>query len=558
VYHFWPNTLPKRQEEEGADAYKYHQKRLTMASENTATYNTKFARHHSFEVMAGYSANLQIIENTGVTAKGIIHDGFSWNNLNAIASKDGYNITSGYQRILRQSVFGRMNYNYRSKYYLTATIRGDGSSNFAANNKWGFFPSVAFKWNMKKEIFLKQARWIDDLNLRVSAGRTGNDAIAAYRSQLAYASTTSSYLFDGNQGASVYISRLESPDLTWEKTDSYNLALEGSFFKNRLSVNIEGYHSRTKDLLLTVATPASTGFTSKFANLGLTSNTGVELTIESRNIERKKFGWTTTFTVSHNTQMVHDIGHNSFIASVECPSGYMMYGYKAGYPLNSLWGFQNLGVIKSKEDIERNKLTKTWATQTAPSLGELKYADQNNDGVLDDNDLIYLGNSDPILHGGFQNNFHIGNFKISLYFAYSLGGKIYNYSQLYMGGSAITNQYRFMLDAWHPEKRPDSDIPRAGFDANEIVPSDYMVYDASYIRLKNASISYNFDFKKNKKQLVKGLTLTLTGDNLWLWSKYIGYDPDVSTESDGSVMRRVDIGAYPKARMVILKANIKF
>ena len=428
VYHFWPNTLPKRQEEEGADAYKYHQKRLTMASENTATYNTKFARHHSFEVMAGYSANLQIIENTGVTAKGIIHDGFSWNNLNAIASKDGYNITSGYQRILRQSVFGRMNYNYRSKYYLTATIRGDGSSNFAANNKWGFFPSVAFKWNMKKEIFLKQARWIDDLNLRVSAGRTGNDAIAAYRSQLAYASTTSSYLFDGNQGASIYISRLESPDLTWEKTDSYNLALEGSFFKNRLSVNIEGYHSRTKDLLLTVATPASTGFTSKFANLGLTSNTGVELTIESRNIERKKFGWTTTFTVSHNTQMVHDIGHNSFIASVECPSGYMMYGYKAGYPLNSLWGFQYGGVVHNKEEYIENQTTNKYVYGTAftkpeDACGYPRYINQDDDKAVTQADLVYLGNADPYIYGGLQNNFHIGNFKLSVFFQYSLGGE---------------------------------------------------------------------------------------------------------------------------------------
>lgn len=561
VYHFWPNTLPKRQEEEGADAYKYHQKRLTMASENTATYNTKFARHHSFEVMAGYSANLQIIENTGVTAKGIIHDGFSWNNLNAIASKEGYNITSGYQRILRQSVFGRMNYNYRSKYYLTATIRGDGSSNFAANNKWGFFPSVAFKWNMKKEIFLKQARWIDDLNLRVSAGRTGNDAIAAYRSQLAYASTTSSYLFDGNQGASIYISRLESPDLTWEKTDSYNLALEGSFFKNRLSVNIEGYHSRTKDLLLTVATPASTGFTSKFANLGLTSNTGVELTIESRNIERKKFGWTTTFTVSHNTQMVHDIGHNSFIASVECPSGYMMYGYKAGYPLNSLWGFQYGGVVHNKEEYIENQTTNKYVYGTAftkpeDACGYPRYINQDDDKALTQADLVYLGNADPYIYGGLQNNFHIGNFKLSVFFQYSLGGKIYNYSELYMAGGSSTNQYRFMLDNWHPVRNPESDRPMAG-TTRWLLPADNMVYDASYLRLKDVTLQYTFNMPKSFK-VFRELTLGLSGSNLWLLSSYAGFDPDVSTESEDSTLRRVDMNSYPTSRRVVANVSIRF
>ena len=561
VYHFWPNTLPKRQEEEGADAYKYHQKRLTMASENTATYNTKFARHHSFEVMAGYSANLQIIENTGVTAKGIIHDGFSWNNLNAIASKDGYNITSGYQRILRQSVFGRMNYNYRSKYYLTATIRGDGSSNFAANNKWGFFPSVAFKWNMKKEIFLKQARWIDDLNIRVSAGRTGNDAIAAYRSQLAYASTTSSYLFDGNQGASIYISRLESPDLTWEKTDSYNLALEGSFFKNRLSVNIEGYHSRTKDLLLTVATPASTGFTSKFANLGLTSNTGVELTIESRNIERKKFGWTTTLTVSHNIQMVHDIGHNSFIASVECPSGYMMYGYKAGYPLNSLWGFQYGGVVHNKEEYIENQTTNKYVYGTAftkpeDACGYPRYINQDDDKAVTQGDLVYLGNADPYIYGGLQNNFHIGNFKLSVFFQYSLGGKIYNYSELYMAGGSSTNQYRFMLDNWHPVRNPESDRPMAG-TTRWLLPADNMVYDASYLRLKDVTLQYTFNMPKSFK-VFRELTLGLSGSNLWLLSSYAGFDPDVSTESEDSTLRRVDMNSYPTSRRVVANVSIRF
>lgn len=561
IYHFWPNELPKRQPEEGADAYKYAQKRLTMASENTATYNTRFARHHAFEAMLGYSANLQIVENTSVTAKGIIHDGFKWNNLNAIASKDGYTIASGYQRIMRQSVFGRVNYNYRSKYYLTATLRGDGSSNFAENRKWGFFPSVAFKWNMKKEIFLKKARWVDDLSLRLSAGRTGNDAIAAYRSQLAYSSTTSSYMFDGNQGASFYISRLDSPNLTWETTDQFNAALEGSFFKNRLSINLEGYHSRTQDLLLTVSTAASTGFTSRYANLGLTTNTGAELTIESRNVERKKFGWTTTFTISHNTQMVSDIGHESFVSSVESPDGYMMYGYKAGYPLNSLWGFKYGGVVHSVDEYNENLETKKYAYRTSfgsptSALGHPRYVDQDGDGVVTQADLVYLGNADPYVYGGLQNSFHIGNFRLSVFLAYSLGGKIYNYSELYMAGGSYTNQYRFMLDNWHPVRNPDSDRPIAG-SSRWLLPSDNMVYDASYLRLKDVTLQYTFNMPKNFKAF-RELTVGVSGSNLWLWSDYMGFDPDVSTESDDSTLRRVDKNSYPTSRRIVANVSIRF
>ena len=558
-YQFWPSDMPKKVEGEGADAYRYEFDKKVLSSENTITYANKSRKGHNYDVLVGYTTYMMRDNNFSLKAEGLLVDEMTWNNMNGIASKENYTAASGAHKIVKHSFIARANYNYKSKYYITFTGRYDGSSNFAANRKWGFFPSAAFKWNIIREKFMRKAGWIDDFSLRLSYGVTGNDAISAYRSLKAYASSSKGYLFDGAQATHYEFSRIPNPDLTWEKTALANVGVDFAVLDNRLRLTAEAYYSKTTDLLLTVQTPTTTGFSSRYSNLGMTSNTGVEITLESRNIVRKKFEWNTTLTMSHNRQMVHDIGNEDYVSALSSAgnTSYMMYGYKSGYPLNSLWGFQNMGVIKSSEEIERNEQTHSWVTPTKPSTGELKYADQNGDGVLDDNDLIYLGNSDPILHGGLQNNFHIGNFKISFYFAYSLGGKIYNYSQLYMGGSYSTNQYRFMLDAWHPVKRPDSDIPRAGVD-DMLPPSDFQVYDASYIRLKNASISYNFDFKKSKKQVVKGLTLTLTGDNLWLWSRYIGYDPDVSTESDGSVMRRVDLGAYPKARMVILKANIKF
>ena len=194
------------------------------------------------------------------------------------------------------SALARFNYNYKQRYYVTFTGRYDGASNFAANNKWAFFPSGALKWNAANEAFLKGVDWLDELSIRLSAGRTGNDAISAYRSMAALSSTTNGYLFGGSQPVAFYPSRLASPNLTWEKTDLYNLAADISLFNGRLTLTAEGYISRTTDLLLTVQTASQSGYTTRFTNLGKTSNKGVELSIESRNISNRDFSWTTNFT----------------------------------------------------------------------------------------------------------------------------------------------------------------------------------------------------------------------------------------------------------------------
>jgi hypothetical protein len=255
--------------------------------------------------------------------------------------------------------------------------------------------------------------------------------------------------------------------------------------------------------------------------------------------------------------MVEDIGNEEYVSAMDAGgnNAFMMYGYKSGYPLNALWGFQYAGPWRSQEEIERNKYTNTYASVLTANPGTPKYVDQNQDGVISQKDLIYLGTSDPYVYGGLQNNFHIGKLKVSLYLTYSLGGKMYNFAELYNAGGSNTNQFRYMLDAWHPVRNPDSWYPRAGTD-DQFPPSTLMIHDASYLRLKTAQVAYTFDFKKSK--VFRNITLSLKGDNLWLLTKYNGYDPDVSTESDGSVLRRVDKGAYPKARSFILGVQMNF
>ena len=562
-YRFYPSTLPRKTEEEGAEAFRYEGDARRLTSENTISYTHKLKSGHKFDALAGFTAMSEVVNRFQLNAKGLISDNMLWNNMNAISSKENYTASTAYEKIVRESVLARFNYNYRSRYYLTLTARADASSNFAANNKWGFFPSGAFRWNIKNERWLKNKRWLNELALRISAGRTGNNAISVYRSLEAYSTSTSGAVFDGSQAITVYPSRLENPDLTWEKTTLYNAAIDFGAFDNRLNISLEGYYSRTTDLLLTLQTAHVTGFTSRYTNIGSTTNSGVELTIESRNIVNPKFQWNTTLTLSHNKQMVEDIGHEEYISALNCGGNapFMMYGYKSGYPLNSLWGFKYAGVWKSAEEFERNQYTHTYVSSTTGSnamtmRGYPKYVDTNNDGILSEADLVYMGNSDPFLYGGLQNTFHIGRLKLGIYFTYSLGGKIYNYSELAMAGGNSSNQYRYMVDAWHPVRNPESNLPRAGTD-DILVPSDLQIHDASYLRLSNVNLSYTFDLRKKTKAL-RDITLSLVGNNLWLWTKYNGFDPDVSTESDGSTLRRVDLGAYPRSRTFVFSVQIRY
>lgn len=561
-YQFWPSYLPNRIEGEGADGYRYEGDARKWSTENTAMYARK-GRGHAFDALLGFSASANDMNYFSLKAEGLLTDELKWNNLQGVTNKENLTPYTTNEHVVKESVFARVNYNYRQKYYLTMTGRFDASSNFAANNKWGFFPSAALKWAIKKENFMKGVRWVDDLSLRVSAGRTGNDAISYYRSLDAYSIVNKAWLTDGKVATGMVPSRVANPDLSWEKTNLYNVALEASLFKGRLNVALEGYHSLTSDLLLNLQTIQTTGYTSRLTNLGKTSNTGVELTLNGRIIEKKKFGWESQLTISHNRQMVNDIGQEDYVASLMSPgnNSFMMYGYKKGYPLNSLWGFQYAGVWHNVDEFERNKFTHSYISNTTTNnatsiLGYPRYVDQNHDGIMSDADLIYLGNSDPILYGGFQNTFTIGNWSIGAYLTYSLGGKLYNYAELSMSGTYSANQYRYMLDSWHPVRNPESDIPRAGTEMR-MSPSSFQVHDASYIRLKNVNITYRWDLSK-KSKFLRDVTFGLSGQNLFLIADYNGFDPDVSTNSGDSTLRRVDMGAYPQSRMAVFSIQVRY
>ena len=552
-YQYYPSTLPSRTEAMGGSASRENYGEQSLYYEQTLEYSKEFGRHH-IDVTAGQTFKHQTMHRFSLSGDGYIVDAVKWNNMAAVTNKESYGASTEYEIKDKVAFFTRINYNYKSRYYLTLTGRVDGASNFAANHKWGFFPSGAFKWSVYKEPWFDKAAWLDDLSLKVSLGQSGNDVNKAYRSLARLGSNSGGYPFGGHYSQQYWQSRIASPNLTWETTTAGNISLDMAILNNRISFTLEAYKSLTTDLLLTVKTPQHTGYDDKYENVGSTSSQGVEFTLNTRNIVKRNFSWTSSFTVSHNSSIVNDLGPESEVSIRQAPTqvAYTTVGYRTGYPINSFWGFQYAGVWHNQEEIDRNKITHSYANdQASTKLGYPIYIDQNHDGTLDSRDIVYLGPPDPIVFGGLQNSFRFKRLSLGVYFTYSFGGKVLNYSEFYMAGSRRTNQYAYMVNAWHPIANPDSNLPRAGiFDASAL-PSSFLIHDSSYIRLKTLSLSYRFNFKS---RFARELEVSLSGENLYQWTNYNGFDPDVSSGGTNGY----DNSWYPKPRRFVISIQMKY
>lgn len=544
-YYYSPSTLTVASlRKTGGTARRSTSIRNNILSENTLNYNVSLSGFHKLKALAGFT-----IQHLGVQAKttsgtGYLDDKVKYWNMGGIVDKRNLSESTSWSETKRLSFLGRVDYSYRSRYFLTVNGRFDGSSMFSAGKKWGFFPSAAFKWSVSNEPFMAAAKgsWLTDFSIRLSAGRSGNDAIASYVAQDALTNSQGGWLFGDVQEPAYYPTRLENANLTWETTDTYNMGVDLSILRNRIVIQAEVYKSFTNGLLLSVKNAAHSGFTSRYANVGSTQNQGVELSLKSHNITRPHFDWSSTFSVSHNKQLVTDVGvDNEYIATATSGSQ-MIYGHRKGYPANSLWGYQFAGVWHNTDEIDQNKYTRQYASSEEVP-GYSKYVDVNHDGVLDHKDWIYLGSPEPVVSGGLLNDFKIYGVNVSFYFTYSLGGKIYNLAEYNLGSSsANTNHYRYMIDCWHPVRNPYSDIPSAR--STDSCYSSRFVHDASFLRLQNVSVSYTFDLKKRSKVL-HSIILSASGENLWLLSSYNGFDPDVTSSK---VIRRYDGATYPKPR----------
>ncbi|MCM1178468.1 MAG: SusC/RagA family TonB-linked outer membrane protein [Clostridium sp.] len=532
----------------------------TILNENTLTYRRNIGKN-TFEGIAGISYERRQIDSESLSGSGYLDDDVTYHNMAGIHDY-GNLVPKSYQTINQKfSAFGRFNWSYGRRYYITATVRADGASNFAAGKKWGVFPAIAFRWSIVNEKWFKTAFWLNDLSLRLSAGQSGNDSISSYMSLATITPGKTHWTFGDSRETAYTPSKLANSNLTWETTDSYNIGLNFEAFRSRLKIEADAYLAYTHDLLLSMRTSQVTGYNTYFNNVGSTRNIGLEVTLTTRNVETKNFKWSTTITAAHNRQTTIDVGTDETVPTYMNPrsSSQYLYGYRNGYPVNSLWGFQYEGVWKSAEEIERNKSTHAYtsghmSTSVSENLGRSKYVDVNHDGMLDESDIVYLGCADAIVYGGFQNDFRIGKrLSVGIYFTYSIGGQIYNLSELYLGtGSSSYNKYRYMLNAWTPSN-PDSGIPAPYRE--DLYGCSRFIHDASYLRLKTVSIDYSVPVPRSMSKAIKKLTVGVSADNLYLLKRYNGFDPDVNTSSD---VYRLDNESLPRPRTIIGKISLTF
>ncbi|WP_299502467.1 TonB-dependent receptor [Mucilaginibacter sp.] len=524
----------------------------TWVNENTLTYN-KVLNEHSFNVLVGYTTQ---------TSTGIFNTSGSQN---FISNLTGYNSlqsgsvplipTSGQYSWTLNSWLGRINYSFLHRYNFTVTARADGSSRFGANNKWGYFPSAGFSWNVKEEDFLKNAPAISNLNLRLSAGTTGNQEIGEYQSLVTLSPTN--YFFNGTVQTGFAPTSLGNPDLKWETTAQYDVGVDLGLLDNRVSITADAYYKRTSNLLISVPVQLSSGYAAELENAGSVENKGLEIALNTENIKSGSFKWKTSANVSFNRNKVLSLnGQQSFYAQIADAYSDPLYKLspvvvKVGSPLGTIWGYKTAGIIQSTDNISQ---LPTLGTEQA---GDRKYVDINKDGAINANDKTNLGSVQPKFIYGFSNTFTYKNFDLFVFFQGSYGNKIYNLLQEELELTNLgQNASTVLLQRWTPTN-PSNSIPRASYSPVAQVIDQYM-QDGSYLRLKNISLGYNFSPAVAHKILAKQLRVYVSAQNLLTFTHYTGYDPEVNTFGQNNLLQGIDFGTYPSSKTFLAGLNITF
>ncbi|MDR1865383.1 MAG: TonB-dependent receptor, partial [Bacteroidales bacterium] len=513
-------------------------------NENTLTYSKSFAQKHFFTFLAGFTQQESRNELLGAGASNFVNDYLSYNNLQSGAVI--LTPSSDVETSALLSWLGRINYNYDNKYYLSVSLRGDGSSRFGKERKWGYFPSAGVSWAVSNEDFFGGAKSVvDDLKVRLSYGKTGNQEIGSYQSLSTLA--PENYLFGNSLVTGFLPERLPNRDLGWETTYQANFGLDAGFFKNRLSLIVDAYYKKTVDLLLDVQVPWTTGYASSLQNYGSVENRGLEITLHSQNV-KGKFNWNTGINLSINRNKVVKIGNSadSYISD--------NYLVKVGEPLGTFYGCVTDGILQTGEEAVKGVYT----GNVAPKAGDRLYRDVSGNGSFTTaEDRAIIGSAQPDFIFGISNTLEYKGFSLSFLFQGSAGNEIINANrqslELFNGQQ---NAAASALERWTPTN-PSAVIPRAKLDPAPVF-SDRFVEDGSFIRLKTASLAYTLPAKIVKSIGLENVRVYLSGQNLLTFTRYSGFDPEVSASDDATVQRGTDAGVYPVARNFNAGVSITF
>jgi len=517
---------------------------ITTSAEFTLNYKKLFGEIHAVEILGGYTTEHSEIEYSTAGASGFSNEALTYHSLQAAETRD--TPTSGGAIANINSFLGRVNYTLREKYNFTATFRADGSSRFPKGNKWGYFPSIGASWNIDEEPFFVKNNILSSVKLRVSAGQVGNQEIGDYLYSRLY--TPRNYSFGNKIVIGYTATNYGNEELKWETTTQYNIGLDFGLLDNKLNFTIDAYDKETSDLLVNLPVERTTGLREKTVNIGNISNKGVELSVDFTLIENRNLKWTALANIASNKNRIEKLGTEEF--SVD---GTLV---KEGEALGTFFGYDFAGVVQQGE--ESSTPVPTWVgTVTA---GDAKYVNHGGEAnSIDDDDRIPLGSVQPKFTYGFASKAQYKKFDASISFQGSEGNYLYNsLRQSLETPSRTFNGSAVLANRWTPTNT-NTDVPRAVPVPYTILDSRY-IEDASYLRLKDITIGYNFKIRYSTKGKLNARVFA-SAQNLLTITGYKGYDPEASrngADETNGLQQGIDDGAYPTSRSFLGGLSITF
>ncbi|WP_342088199.1 SusC/RagA family TonB-linked outer membrane protein [Dyadobacter sp. OTU695] len=506
--------------------------------ENYLTYFKDFGKIHSINAMLGLSwQHVDRFDNTA-RSQNFTDTYFLYNNLGAGAT--ALAPSSAATAYGLNSYFARINYSLMNKYLVTFTGRIDGSSKFGDANRYAFFPSAAVAWRVNEEEFLKNSNSISNLKIRASYGATGNSEIPAYRALAGLAS--SDVIFGGTRNIGIGVGRMSNSNLQWEKTQQVDLGIELGLFQNRVNLELDLYRRKVNEMLLDAPLPFSSGYTSIFTNVGSMENKGFEFAVNSTNIKAGDFSWSTTFNISVNKNKVLALSGGSDIFSGATV-------IRVGEPVGSFFGRVHQGIWSTAEAEQAKKYNML--------PGDVKYADLNKDGTINDNDRTIIGKGIPDGFGTFLNTFNFKQWSLTVDLQYMYGNDVLDRSiHSAEDRQGIANSYKTVLNAWTETNQNTTIAQIRPINAYYTTNNDsHKVTDASFIRGRNLLLAYAFPSHIASKMKLERLRAYASVQNFFVTTKYKGYDPEVSN-SGSPFDQGFGLYDYPKPRVFMLGLNI--
>jgi len=547
---------------------------------NVITYANVFAKDHKMDVSVGQEYIYNYGENFAATTNGVpvFNNGFDNLGAGTIAT-----FPSSYTEDDKLfSLFAKANYSYKGKYFLSGSIRRDGSSKFGKENVFGYFPSAALSWKISEEAFIKNVKEISDLKLRLSYGSSGNNRIANYAALATF--VTGNYPLMNQVYSSAYRTNLENPFLKWETVVQRNAGLDIGLFKQRIMLTAELYDNRSKDLLYNTRIPASSGFSNQLQNVGETSSKGVELTLSTINIKNSNFLWNTNFNIAFNRTKVLKLssGESSLLAS-SYNSAFNDYILQVGQPVGIMYGYISDGLYQVS-DFNYNPTSNAYTLKpgvvnngNVAQPGYAKYKDISGpsgtpDGLINDFDRTAIGNANPKFTGGINNTFSYNGFDLSVFLDFTYGNDIYNanvQNNLGISGDFNSN-LAFQADRWTnvnaKGQLTTSPVELAALNQGKNTIASiggtttgrltrFAIEDGSFLRLNNISLGYTLPKKWLSAVKISNARIYFTAYNLHVFTKYAGYDPEVSVINN-PLTPGVDFSAYPRGKSFIAGLNL--